>query len=347
MLDVATILAEKHQVVIATDTAYSADEIKNLRLKYQTFFNLNLENIEFLNSPLKSGSAWKKLQWTKNFDCLYYLTDGSLFFSAARNNILHIQIPFTHSMNSPLQRAKLHNWQLKNTNSLFTKKVIESHWPTKINEVHQPLVVMPWSEDEVSTHLEKKAKVILNVGRFFRQLHSKRQDVLVEVFKSMCQELPAQTRGWKLVLVGVIEDQSYADEIHQAAKGFNIEFYHNLNRSELLAWYEKASLYWHAAGFEIDESQHPEKVEHFGISTIEAMSYGAVPIVVGKGGQKEILTPDLNSNLWQTVSDCLEITKPYLTHKSFRHEVQRVAINRARDFDKQHFSQVLWRMINH
>ena len=45
------------------------------------------------------------------------------------------------------------------------------------------------------------------------------------------------------------------------------------------------------------------RVEHFGISVVEAMAAGAVPLAVGKGGVGEIITPGENGILWDTVAD--------------------------------------------
>lgn len=346
LLDVATILAKQGQnVSLAVSPSVTQDQIAEFRQKYQTFFDLDLKEINFVTSPLLNGSVTEKLKWTAQFDVMYYLTDGSLFFSAAKKNILHLQIPFTHTMSTPLQRLKLFNWSTKNTNSYFTKQIIEKHWPTKIDFVHQPLVQMPWTPDEVETHLKHKQKIILNVGRFFRQLHSKRQDVMVEIFRELRAQHANLLRDWKLVFVGVVEDQSYADEVRALAKDLPIEFHHQVSRAELLKLYGLASFYWHATGYKVAEETEPEKVEHFGISTVEAMSYGAVPVVIGKGGQPEILGPDLSDNLWQTKAQCVTRTAELMQDTELFGQHQRQAIIRARQFDKLHFTQVLESMV--
>ena len=63
----------------------------------------------------------------------------------------------------------------------------------------------------------------------------------------------------------------------------------NPDFDKLKSLYSKSKFFWHAAGYEIDENTDPEKVEHFGMTTVEAMSAGCVPLVIAKGGQKEIL----------------------------------------------------------
>ena len=60
-------------------------------------------------------------------------------------------------------------------------------------------------------------------------------------------------------------------------------------RDELLELYSRASLFWHAAGHGQDDRRHPERLEHFGITTVEAMAHGAVPLVFPAGGPAEVV----------------------------------------------------------
>lgn len=342
LLDVAVALAERYQVFIATPHQITDP---NLKKSYEQFFNIDLGSITFITSPLGTQASFsKKLWWTKQFDLLYYVTDGSLFFSLAKKNILHFQIPFTHFANTILNRCKLANWQVKNTNSSFTKSVIEKHWPLAIDVVHHPMIVSQVNAEEQSQLLKSKEKVIVSVGRFFRQLHSKRQDILIAAFRQLLSVNPA-ARDWKLVLIGGIEDKEYVAQLHQEAHDLPIEFYHHLSKKELSTWYQKASIYWHAAGYKIDEAIEPEKVEHFGITTVEAMSYGLVPVVVGKGGQLEVLGQDLQSFLWQTLDECVSVTSTLITNHVLRKDAQLQALHQAKSFGPEKFMQKLWQMV--
>ncbi len=51
--------------------------------------------------------------------------------------------------------------------------------------------------------------------------------------------------------------------------------------AELADLYARASIFWHAAGLGEDAEDDPNRMEHFGISIVEAMSAGAVPVVLG------------------------------------------------------------------
>ena len=59
--------------------------------------------------------------------------------------------------------------------------------------------------------------------------------------------------------------------------------------AELRDLYARASIFWHAAGLGEDPERHPDRYEHFGITTVEAMSAGAVPVVIDAAGQVEIV----------------------------------------------------------
>jgi glycosyltransferase involved in cell wall biosynthesis len=336
---VAQTYAQQGTVYIAISSLSSVSPKQNLRLRklYEDFLGYPLhKNINFIASPLGTDAPFfDKLWWTRTFDVLYYATDGSLFFSLAKRNILHVQIPFTNQLTRPIDRLKLKNWHVKNTNSKFTKKIIEANWKTKIDYVHYPVIV---KEEKID--FGQKEKVILHVGRFFRQLHSKRQDILVEIFSML------KAKGWKLLLVGTVEDKSYFQEVKKLSQGMDIKIQTNVSRSQLLDLYRKASIYWHATGFGVDDTIHPEKVEHFGISTVEAMSFGCAPIVIKKGGQKEIASGSLSSLLWETKEECVAVTTALIENKNRLKMVQEQAITRARFFSQEKFDQKVWRMTN-
>jgi len=349
LLAVAKVLAKRGEVSIAVSGGRGMTRDHNQRLKrlYEDFLGEKLsENINFVNSPLGVGGDFlEKLLWTKQFDVMYYATDGSLFFSLAKRNILHIQIPFGNKMSGWFDQLKLKNWQIKNTNSKFTKKTIEKNWRTKVDEVHWPVMIA--RDDFIKEKdLAKKQKVILNVGRFFKQLHSKRQDVLVDIFAKLLEKSGA--KDWQLVLIGNVEDQKFFEEIKDQIKKNklkNIKILTKLSREDLLSWYKRASIYWHATGFGVDEAKHPEKMEHFGISTVEAMSYGCAPIVINKGGQKEIMSGDLREWLWEDQNECVSKTLKLIKSESLRGKIQKLAIKRATEFSEAKFEKTLWRMV--
>lgn len=340
LFDVATTVAHKHEVFISVPHSIISRENdkKAIIEKYEKFLNYSLDTVQFVSSILNDGSIYEKLKETKKYDYVYYATDGSFFLSMAKKNNLHIQIPLTNKLNL-WQKIKLASWQIKNTNSEFTKNVIEKSWNTTVNFVHHPMV----SLEEIQLG-KNKEKIILHVGRFFKQLHSKRQDILVSFFKKLIDQNSAELSDWRLVLVGSVEDEQYLQEVIDLSKSYPIEIKTNVTRDELINLYKKAKIYWHATGFGIDEMVEPEKVEHFGISTIEAMAAGCVPVVINKGGQKEIIGTKLSNLLWNSQEDCLTETIRLIINQEHYVQMQQEVLERVKLFSRQEFEKVLWEM---
>lgn len=344
LLDVARIAAEQHQVYIAVsrDAFDKTKTLSQVKQSYQQFIHGDLCNVKFIESPLGSSqSAISKLLWTARFDAIYYVTDGALFFSLADKNYLHVQIPFTHPMSGPVSRIKLGIWGHKNCNSKFTKQVVEKSWKCKIDTVLNPMVDV----SELATKSDK-SNIILSVGRFFKQLHSKRQDILIEVFAQMCDEKASFKKKWQLVLAGSVEDEEWLNELKNNAKGYPVIFKTDISRDELVKLYKDAKLFWHAAGFEVDQNSNPQSVEHFGISTVEAMAAGCVPIVYRAGGQEEVLGEDLIDLSWQKKAECNEISWKLINNSDLIATKRRLAESRAENFGSVKFSKKVQKMFS-
>lgn len=313
--------------------------------RYEKFLGKSIRNLTIIGSPLHSQKAsfWQKIFWTKQFDLLYAFTDGSFFPSLARKNVLHIQTPLKRPSLSFWERCKFYSWDFVNTNSFFTKNVVEKFWKIPVNAVHHPTFDVEGLENLQKKYT--KEKIILHVGRFFRQLHSKRQDILIEFFKELVQKSAQKIKNWKLVLIGSVEDENYAQEIRSLAQGYPIEVIHTVSREELNVWYARASIYWHATGYGLDEHEQPEKMEHFGISTGEAMAAGAVPVVIHSGGQPEVLGEELAQWLWDDKTSCLEKTLKLVDNEKERKEWSRKSTKRAHVFSVKHFEKNIDSMI--
>jgi len=184
-----------------------------------------------------------------------------------------------------------------------------------------------------------KQNLILSVGRFFASRHCKRQDVLIEAYKM----LPRTIRDtWRLVLAGGVadneEDFAYLKRLQQDAAGHNIEIDIDVPQSRLEELYRRASLFWHATGFGRLTTE-PEKAEHFGMTTLEAMSFGAVPMVFPDGGQLEIVTPSVGL-FWRTTTELAQLTERLAENPEHRRALARNAAEASKVYGGSHFHQV-------
>ena len=175
--------------------------------------------------------------------------------------------------------AWLDGYDVLVANSVFTQGWVQQLWQRSSEVLHPPVSMRTAGAKE---------QVVLGVGRFFPrgQGHSKKQLELVQAFRVL---VDGGLSGWTLHLVGGCSDtgRDYLETVRAAAAGYPVELHVNALGSELDALYARASVYWHAAGLGEDAQQHPDRLEHFGISTVEAMSAGAVPVVLRAGGLVE------------------------------------------------------------
>ena len=116
-------------------------------------------------------------------------------------------------------------------------------------------------------------------------------------------------------------------------------FHKDCPYGELMDLYSRAKIFWHATGYGVDENADPDKMEHFGITTVEAMSYGAVPVVINKGGQKETVAHGETGFLWNTEEECVAATEKLIRDDGLRQRLARGASVRADLFSIEEFNR--------
>lgn len=337
LLTVAECLLPRHQVDMIIASGKKLD-LKRLKQHFINTFNLKLDKLNLVTGPFGPGrSSRDRSRFTKQYDVFYYMTDGSFFISRAKLNALHFMIPFNQPP-SFWQRLKLNSWQVKTSNSFFTKKALERIWKINIDYVHWGAV-----KSQDFQPLPKK-NIILNVGRFFSpqgNKHCKKQHFLVKSFIKMCC---SGLKNWRLVLNGPVDrgqdNQAYFEKVKKLARGYPVIFHTQGNFQQLQQNYGQAKIYWHATGYGVDENKNPQAVEHLGMSTVEAMSAASVPIVIKKGGQPEIVTHGINGLLWSSQKELIAQTQAVIANQALWQKLSRQAKIRARDFSPQKFCQV-------
>lgn len=181
-----------------------------------------------------------------------------------------------------------------------------------------------------------KENIILSVGRFFLGSHSKKQLDLAEFFINNIEKL----RGYELHLAGGLanteHDIEYVERIKKIIGSHPVFIHTNAKTEDIVSLYMKAKVFWHASGFGEDIEIEPDKAEHFGITTVEAMSYGVVPIVIRKGGQVEIVTEN-TGYLWENEAECIEKTIKIIKDNTLRKELAKNAFERSRAFSVEAF----------
>jgi glycosyltransferase involved in cell wall biosynthesis len=332
VLTVAEILSQNGYDV---DLFWDGDT--NLLNKASSRFELKLDNIHFVPNIFANNIA-KRLLLLQKYDLIFYLSDGSVPFLFSRQNYLHFQVPFTKSQKNILNYLKFKLVDQVICNSKFTQKFTTQNYTAKNVVLYPPVDITKFS-------ISKKEKIILSVGRFDNILNAKRQDVLINSFK----KLSPSANGWKLVLAGgslqSSDKNQYLKDLQKQAIGFPIEFSINPDFSILKNLYSHASIFWHAAGFGVDEVVHPEATEHFGMTVVEAMSAGLAPIVTNRGGLPEIITHQQNGYLFETESELISQTIALINNPKLLSTISIAAKNTSTQFSKQIFQDNLLKLI--
>lgn len=271
------------------------------------------------------------------YDLVFWLSDGSIPVLFGKKNILHFQTPFHDiggkSLFNGVKLLKINNILC---NSRFTKSFIDKEYNVESIVLYPPVSVEKFIP-------AKKENIILSVGRFSQLQQSKRQDILVDVFK----KLSGRLRGWNLVLVGGsdVGGNEFTQYLRQQAKGYPIEILENLPFSEIKKFYTRSKIFWSAAGYGIDENKEPEKVEHFGITVVEAMAAGCIPIIQGKGGHKEIVKDERNGFLWEEKNELMEKTVALAQNDSIRKKISKKGEENAKKFSQKKFEEEILELV--
>jgi GT2 family glycosyltransferase/tetratricopeptide (TPR) repeat protein len=211
-------------------------------------------------------------------------------------NLFHLQFPF------PWRNVGLYNFKLLElydliiVNSEFTRK-----WTARrISEVgvrrSPPIVTLRPPVREIrpghsADRGESQGLHLVTVGRFFTGGHSKRQDVFLDILERARRLSTAQITA---TIVGSIqnddESRHYYMQIRLRAESMQgVEVIVDASSEEVTSALSNADVYVHCAGIDVLEESNPEAMEHFGMSIVEALQAGCIPVVCGVGGPREII----------------------------------------------------------
>lgn len=214
--------------------------------------------------------------------------------------------------------------------SRYTAEWVQRYWGVNSELLYPPVDVDSFDPGD-------KVNQIISVGRFFAGSHNKKHDVLVRAFRGMCD---GGLEGWEFHLIGNVgampEDREYLDSVRELAAGYPVFIHNNLPFAELQQQYARSKVFWHATGYGEDTAQHPERFEHFGITTVEAMAAGCVPVVIAEAGQTEIVSDGENGMLWQNPAELQAATLRLIYDDALRQNLAVNAVRRSREFDKAH-----------
>ena len=317
-------------------------------------FNLpgQLSTLAYLRDGMRAN---RKL--TELYDLFVYSGHGVPPFSFARKGLIYCHFPIEGcpgemlgSLDEFKRKSLLSRWvrlaayeclwryrmsgyQTVLANSMFTAHWIKQVW-RKDAEVVYPPVSLQVPEVE-------KRNVIVSIGRFIDSHNSKNH---MQQLKAFAELLTKVGSGWSLTLIGFCtlapKEVAYLEELQRTARDMPVTFVVNAERSEVLRHLATARLFWHTAGISDDNgTTPPEKMEHFGIATVEAMLAGCVPLAPAHGGQVEIVEHGLSGYLCRDTKELVEYSARLAGDQQLLDEMGHRAADRGRVFNQSLFSQ--------
>jgi glycosyltransferase involved in cell wall biosynthesis len=359
----ASLLAGEHEVEIVHHIAALSVEmladssgaaLSGVRLR---FVERERDPTPYHRNPLKRYQAARAWHATlsRPYDVFVATLHDIPPFCHARNGALiilfpsrtspHVQAPAEVLRKSRLRqrverayqqyewKKRMESYRVVTSISEFTRLWTTRRWGLESQVVHPP----------VNTHFQRveKENLILSVGRFAveGEGHTKKQREMLAAFR----EMEGGLQDWEYLSAGGLRDSPehldfFRALSEQAAVCHRARVLANVERRELRSLYERASVFWHAAGYGV-EAADPVLMEHFGISTVEAMAAGCVPVVINRGGQREIIEHGATGFLWETLEELKEYTSALARDHGLRTRMSEAARERAHFFSQEEFAR--------
>lgn len=285
-----------------------------IKVKLEKRFGISLEGVNFVHD-IKRGDS---------YDICFWVSDGSIPLLRSRKNILHFQVPFAGiNGKTILNKMKLFRINEIICNSFFTKKIVDQAYGVVSKVIYPPV-------DVLNIKPKRKEKLIIAIGRFSQLTQAKRQDVLIKAFKKMCDR---GLKNWKFVLAGGVDIGvgNYLRKLNKLITGYPVEILESPDYKKIKELYGKAKIFWSASGYGIDENKEPAKVEHFGISVVEAMAAKTVPVIFNSGGHKETVSDSNNGFFWVSTKQLISKTSKLINDI---HLLRELSLQARRDSNK-------------
>jgi glycosyltransferase involved in cell wall biosynthesis len=325
---------ERYSMAVASVFAKAGYDVdvqwkdSSIRANLEKRFGINLKEVGFVKDINKGDG----------YEICFWVSDGSIPLLRSRTNILHFQIPFTKTNGKTLlNKMKLFRVSKIVCNSNFTKNVIDNEFGVKSIVIYPPV-------DVERIKPKRKKNIILSVGRFSQLTQAKRQDILMKAFIRLIKK---GIDDWEFVLAGGsdVGVDDYIEKLKNISNGYPVKIIESPDYKTIIDLYGVSKIFWSASGFGFDESENPEKVEHFGISVVEAMSARSVPVVFRAGGYKEIVRDSVNGLLWKSASSLVNKTHKLIKDPKRLRQLSDEAIDKSAAYSYEIFERKLQQII--
>ncbi|MCD6538374.1 glycosyltransferase [Candidatus Bathyarchaeota archaeon] len=211
------------------------------------------------------------------------------------------------------------------TNSTFSRDAIKRYTGRDAIVVYPPVEIEAFS---FAAKSDERENIIVSCGRYTPE---KNYEFILEVAEKLRDE------PIRFVVVGAssgkISKRYYMKlEKIRKAKGLeNVEFLRDIDFSKLIALYSKSKIYLHAM-----------RNEHFGISVVEAMAAGLVPVIHRSGGPwQDILRmrQGVHGFSYTTASEAAEIIRELIVDERKRRRIVANSMGYLEVFSEEEFKR--------
>jgi GT2 family glycosyltransferase/glycosyltransferase involved in cell wall biosynthesis/tetratricopeptide (TPR) repeat protein len=302
ILSVASGLSDKYEVWFLTQ-----QRISRARLSH-TLEDLAIKPGRFHYAKLEDTANWPRPD-------LYFVMGNEIeppTSGFGKRNIFHIQFPFPIHYTGHFSIERVTQYDAFVVNSEFTaynvaKAMLNYKVPSiPVHILNPPVSMRTCKEQDLNLNRmcdDAGYLKIVNVGRYIVRGHNKRQDIVMDIAEE-CYRLGLPVSFEFYGGLGVEEENTkYFSELSDRGSRIKAKVHANVSRSIIENALNTACIYIHPCGLGYYPGSSPEKLEHFGITIVEAMSRGCIPLVYDQGGPAEIIR---NTNFGFTFSKTIE-----------------------------------------
>ena len=333
VLSIASELQRYGWVELISNTDFDIESLSK-------FFSIDLSRCRKLILPIINTKL------TLNFHVFINSSYGSNLISKALHSFYIVYFPHR---DAPKELFESYYFMYC---SEYIRKWTERYWGENLNgDIFYPIRMLSGNAvNENSTFMRNKKKIILSVGRFNPSGHCKNQLEIAKAYRALVKAVPTANE-WRLVLAGGLDFSnldciSYFDEVKSCLSGLNAEVFANVEKVRLEQFFSDAMIYVHAAGIGRDKDYEPEKFEHFGITPVEAMLAGCVPLVFDTGGPADLihnLDVGYTFSSFESLSDSLK--KLIMCDFESLLKEGNVAKDRAGNFVRSEFNKPMFKEV--
>lgn len=260
-------------------------------------------------------------------NCLFPWTDVSYIHFPFLNNYYY-RTSFPYLRNSCTRAVlglpyvvyakKLQKYEDKLTiaNSKFTASAIKDFLNVNVQVVYPPVPSVMFNESPNSLTENPRENMVVTVSRFSADKDLQKIPYIAKLTKGNA----------RFVLIGLLHDRKVYESLERTIGSLSlnkkVELMPNAPKAELENMLKRAKVYLHTM-----------VGEHFGISIVEAMATGCIPIVHNSGGMKEFVPEKYRYENLHDAAKKIEIALNEWTP-----EKAKTIIGIARQFSESNFS---------